>query len=113
MAILAIETSQHIGGVALRDAQGRAHVEMLLAKRRHDDDFLPAIDRLFHRASLKPADMKAVGVSIGPGGFTGLRIAVSTAKMFSEVLGAKIAAPPTALVVAESFDGDGPLLVAL
>jgi tRNA threonylcarbamoyladenosine biosynthesis protein TsaB len=100
--ILAIETSQRIGGVALRDRDNNVQVEMLSEKGRHDDDLLPAIDRLFARAGLKPSDMEAVGVSIGPGGFTGLRIAVSTAKMFAEALGAKIIAVPSAAVAAES-----------
>jgi tRNA threonylcarbamoyl adenosine modification protein YeaZ len=110
--ILAIETSQRIGGVALRDlsdgAAGEVHVEMLRAGAaggRHDDDLLPAIDRLFSGLGLKPRDLPggAVAVSIGPGGFTGLRIAVSTAKMLAEVLAAKLIAVPSALVAAQSI----------
>jgi tRNA threonylcarbamoyl adenosine modification protein YeaZ len=100
--VLAIETSQHIGGVAVRDHSGRVEVEMLSPKKRHDDDLMPAIDRLFRRTDLQPRDLEAVGVSIGPGGFTGLRIAVSTAKMLAETLGANVIGVPTALVAAES-----------
>jgi tRNA threonylcarbamoyladenosine biosynthesis protein TsaB len=104
--ILAIETSQRTGGVALRDAAGQVHVEMLRTAGggRHDDDLMPAIDRLFTRLSLAPSHLAggAVGVSIGPGGFTGLRIAISTAKMLAEVTGARLVAVPSALVVAES-----------
>lgn len=110
---LAIETSQHQGGVALRDAGGRTHVEMLAAARRHDDDLLPAIDRLFRRAGVSRRDLGAVGVSAGPGGFTGLRIAVSTAKMFAEALGAKLVSVPSALVAAESCASGGPIIVCL
>ncbi len=115
--LLAIETSQREGGLALRDPDGRVHVETLSEDKRHDDDLLPAIDRLFKRASLAPHDLSAVGVSIGPGGFTGLRIAVTTAKMFAMTLGARIVAVPSALVAAESCEqnqiGEGPVLVAL
>jgi len=116
--LLAIETSQRIGGVALREipaigdlAAGSwkdkaIHVEMLRSADRHDDDLLPAIDRLFGRLGLTPRDLGAAGsavaVSIGPGGFTGLRIGVSTAKMFAEVLGVKVIAVPSALVAAEA-----------
>lgn len=105
--ILAIETSQRIGGVALRDEHGDVHVEMLRTARgsgRHDDDLMPAIDRLFSRLSLAPSHLAEgiVGVSVGPGGFTGLRIAISTAKMLAEVTGARLVAVPSALVVAES-----------
>ena len=118
--ILAIETSQRSGGVALRDRDGNAHVEMLrTATGRHDDDLMPAIDRLFRRASLVPSDLGSgsIGVSIGPGGFTGLRIAISTAKMLAEATGAKLIAVPSALVVAESASleilVDSDLVVAL
>lgn len=118
--VLAIETSQRSGGVAVRDRRGDVRVEPLTAERRHDDDLLPAIDRLFSLAGLKPADLGdggAVGLSIGPGGFTGLRIAVSAAKMLAETVGAKLVAVPSVLVAAESMglDRAGParLLVAL
>lgn len=100
--MLAIETSQREGEVSLRDRNGVVHVETLQTAKRHDDDLLPAINRIMAGASLVPHDLEAVGVSIGPGGFTGLRVAVSTAMMLAEALGVKIAAVPSALVVAES-----------
>lgn len=109
--LLALETSQHVGGVALRDRNGGIQIEMLSPVRRHDDDLLPAIDRLLSRTGVQQRDLAgnsggAVGVSIGPGGFTGLRIAVSTAKMFAEALGARVIAVPSALVVVESMTQD-------
>ncbi len=111
--VLAIETSQRKGGVALRDASGTVHVEWVAEDLRHDDDLLPAIDRLYKRVELEPKATDAVGVSIGPGGFTGLRIAVSTAKMLGEALRCKLIAVPSALVAAGSYQGDGPIIVAL
>jgi len=103
--ILAIETSQRVAGVAVRDRSGRIEVEPLRPKSRHDDDLMPAIDRLTGRANLRPEDLDAVAVSCGPGGFTGLRIAVSTAKMLGEALGASIVAVPSAVVAATSALG--------
>lgn len=107
--ILALETSQREASVALRDRSGTIHEEALSPRKRHDDDLLPAIDRLFARANLTSKDLRGppsgtVCVSIGPGGFTGLRIAVATAKMFSEVLGVKLVAVPSALVAAWGAD---------
>ena len=78
--LLAIEASQRTGGVAVRDAHGVAHVEWLSPAARFDDDLLPAIDRLYGRLGLSPARTGAVAVSIGPGGFTGLRVGLSLAK---------------------------------
>jgi len=111
--LLAIEASQRVGGVAVRDAAGQTHVEWMSSAARFDDDLLPAIVRLYRRLGLVPDRTGAVGVSVGPGGFTGLRISVSTAKMFAETLGAQIIAVPSALVAAEAHKGPGPIIVAL
>ena len=111
--LLAIEASQHRGGVAVRDRDGSDYLEWLGVSARHDDDLLAAVDRLYTRLRLAPSDTGVVGVSTGPGGFTGLRVAVATAKMLAESLGARLVAVPTALVVAESRPGPGPITVAL
>lgn len=121
--VLALETSQREASVALRDRNGTIHEEPLSPRKRHDDDLLPAIDRVFARAGLASKDLRgppcgppsgAVCVSIGPGGFTGLRIAIATAKMFSEALGVRLASVPSALVAAEgSGQHGGTMLVAL
>ena len=53
---------------------------------RQDDDLMPAIDRLVRRAGLAARDIERVAVSIGPGGFTGVRVAVATAKALGEAI---------------------------
>lgn len=106
---LAIETSQREGGIALRDRAGSVHVEMLQGASRHHDDLLAAIDRLFSRHNLNPRDLTSLGVSLGPGGFTGLRIAVATAKMLGESLNCALIGVPSALVVAESLENNNDL----
>jgi tRNA threonylcarbamoyladenosine biosynthesis protein TsaB len=112
--LLAIETSQRRGGVALRTADGSLLSEALLAGRRHDDDLMPAISRVFERAGLLPAALEAVAVSIGPGGFSGLRIAVSTAKMLAETCAAALIGVPSAdVAVAAGPPVPGRVLVAL
>lgn len=116
-AVLAIEMSQRTGGVALAAPDGRVLTEMLGEQTRHDDVMLPAVDRLVAAAGLTPADIDAIAVSIGPGGFTGLRIAVAAVKMLVLTVDARVAAVPSALVVAERIAWDdlqpGPALVAL
>jgi len=111
--ILAIETSQRTGSVAVRRSDASVDCETLRTTTRHEDDLLPAIDRLLKRNRISRAELSAVGVSIGPGGFTGLRIAVATAKLLAEVLGVQIVAVPSALVAAEPRDEPGPMAVAL
>lgn len=91
-------------GVSLarrRDVGGwpdRVGLELLHEGARHDDDLMPAIDRLCRAHGVRPRDLGTIAVSIGPGGYTSLRIAVATAKMIAEVSEAETIAVPSALV---------------
>ncbi|HRQ72802.1 MAG TPA: tRNA (adenosine(37)-N6)-threonylcarbamoyltransferase complex dimerization subunit type 1 TsaB [Phycisphaerales bacterium] len=115
---LAIETSNPSAcpaEVGLGALGGEATaVERLSPARRHDDDLMPAIDRLCARAGVRPADLRAVVVSLGPGGYTGLRIAVTTARFIAEATGAPCIGVPTAEIAACAASRDGrPFAVAL
>lgn len=111
---LAIETSSRHGRIAL----GRGS-EMLCAidlptPRRHRVDLLPSVAKHCAEHDIKPVDLREIYVSIGPGSFTGLRIAVTTAKVISMITGAKIVAVPTIDVVAQNVEpSDATLAVAL
>jgi tRNA threonylcarbamoyladenosine biosynthesis protein TsaB len=122
--ILAIETSQRAGGVAMDDGRGAVRAARLDSGAGQDEELMPAIAKLFEEAQMPPEALGCVGVSIGPGGFTGLRIAVATAKMLAMTLGARIVAVPSALAAVEGsarfpgedaqpLAGEGPVLVAL
>lgn len=111
---LAIETSSRQGAIALgRGSQMLCAID-LPAPRRHRVDLLPSVANLCHQHDIKPADIAEIYVSIGPGSFTGLRIAVTTAKVISMITGAKIVAVPTIDVVAQNVPvADATLAVAL
>lgn len=66
----------------------------------HDDDLMPAISRLCERAGVKPREIRRIAVSVGPGGFTAVRIAAAAAKMIAEVTGAACVPVPSAWVAA-------------
>ncbi len=75
---------------------------------------MPSIDRLMHRVRMRPRDLRIIGVSMGPGGFTGLRIGLSTAAVMADTLGLRLLGVPSALVAAASTDAPpGEALVAL
>ncbi len=80
---------------------------------RHDDLLLPAIDRLFTRMGHSPAELRRIVVSVGPGGYTGLRIATSAANLIALATGGSVVSVPSAAVVARSLRGRGPLAVCL
>lgn len=50
------------------------------AHANHSEVILPLIEAAFRERRLKFSDLTALGVSIGPGSFTGLRIGLSTVK---------------------------------
>ncbi len=118
--ILAIETSnpgagEASAGIALARAGDPPEViASARLERGGDEELLPAIARILASANAKPDELSRVGVSIGPGGFTGVRIAVAAAKMICEATGAVCVGVPTALVVARRVTSDGhPFAVAL
>jgi tRNA threonylcarbamoyl adenosine modification protein YeaZ len=74
-------------------------VEPVRPATREDDDLMPAVERLCRRAGVLPGDLRCIAVSIGPGGFTGLRVATATVKMLCEATGACCIAVPTASAI--------------
>jgi len=106
--LLAIECGQRPAGIALRDAVGSVHERPTPTGRGGGDRLMAEIDALLSSRGLGPVDLGGLAVSIGPGGFTGLRIAIATAKILGRVLGLPIAAVPTAIAVAAADERDGP-----
>ena len=107
--ILAIETTQRTGGVAIALPDGRILADHFEPARRHDDRLMPAIDELCRLACVGPRDLGGVAVSRGPGGFSGLRIGLSTAKMLARSLDIPVLGVPSAQVVAEGTPETGDL----
>lgn len=70
--------------------------EGLAPTGRHDDALAPAIQRACLDAGVTARDLGRVVVSIGPGGFTALRIALATALMLGESLGVEVVGVPSA-----------------
>jgi tRNA threonylcarbamoyladenosine biosynthesis protein TsaB len=108
-ALLAIEMSQRDGSVAFGRDEATLAVERFVSGGSRDEDpLLPAVDRLLRSQSLRPRDLGAIAVSVGPGGFTGLRIAVTAAKAMADALDIPLVAVPSALVAAEAARAASP-----
>jgi tRNA threonylcarbamoyl adenosine modification protein YeaZ len=74
---------------------------------RNEDDLLPAIDRACAAAGVTPGDLRRVAVSIGPGGYTSLRVACAAGKMIAEATGALCVPIPSAVAVAHAVERPG------
>lgn len=66
----------------------------------HADAVLPVVDRALTAAGRRLADVTLVGVTDGPGSFTGVRIGVATAKALAYALDAELAAVSTLAAMA-------------
>lgn len=61
---------------------------------------MPAIDSLCKQAGAEPSSLAEVFISIGPGSFTGLRVAVAIARGLAQTLGTRLVAVPSLEVLA-------------
>ncbi|MBR6751477.1 MAG: tRNA (adenosine(37)-N6)-threonylcarbamoyltransferase complex dimerization subunit type 1 TsaB [Clostridia bacterium] len=58
--------------------------------RRHTKAILTSIEELLTEAQVLPKEIEGIGVVVGPGSFTGIRIGVATANAFAKATLAKI-----------------------
>ena len=86
MKILAFDTSSTALSVALLE-DGKVLAETLLAvKKNHSISLMPTIDFLVAQVGWQPTDLDRIAVAEGPGSYTGLRVAVATAKTLAYAL---------------------------
>lgn len=78
-------------------------VEPVAPASRHADDLTPALQRLSQRVGVEPGRIAVVAVSVGPGGFTALRMATATGAMIAWATGAACVALPTSVVAAQRW----------
>lgn len=78
--ILSIETSQKVSSVALHNGSELLASSTLFNEKSASGLLTPLIEQLLKNCNIKPTDLEAVAVAKGPGSYTGLRIATSTAK---------------------------------
>ena len=80
MKILALETSARAVSAAVSE-NGRILTSGYQdTGLTHSRTLMPIVEHILKNADLKPADMDAIAVAVGPGSFTGIRIGVAAAK---------------------------------
>ena len=76
-----------------------------IVPRAHSRWLQPAISLALQVTGAKPGDVEMVGVGVGPGSYTGVRLAVSTAKALATTLHVPLVPIPTPLSLAEAARG--------
>lgn len=87
MLILGIDTSTKICACSIYDSENGLVAETSLSvTKNHSNIVMPIIDNLFKISNLNINDIDKIAVAIGPGSFTGVRIALGLAKALAMAL---------------------------
>ncbi|MCA9254863.1 MAG: tRNA (adenosine(37)-N6)-threonylcarbamoyltransferase complex dimerization subunit type 1 TsaB [Phycisphaerales bacterium] len=100
--ILAIETSGQRGAIALGRGGDPLEEVVFATQRERARDLLPTIDASVRRQGWTPRDIDHCYISVGPGSFTGLRVAVTFARHLALATDCKLCAVPTLSVMAQN-----------
>jgi tRNA threonylcarbamoyladenosine biosynthesis protein TsaB len=97
---LAVETSSRMGSAAIALGAELLAEGAFSAPMRHSAEIFPIVCGLLERFDRRPGEIEHIYISVGPGSFTGLRIAATLAKTMNLANSAKIIAVDTLDVIA-------------
>ncbi len=114
MIVLAFDTAtaDTVVGLSAPDQELRVarHTPGPGERPGHAQQVLTLAEGLLGDAGLTFADVARIGVGVGPGSFTGLRIGVASARALAQATGAELVAVPTLTALAQH---DGNVLAVL
>jgi len=97
---LAVETSGRQGSVAVGAGDEILAERTFSGLMRHSAELFVSVCEILERIGTRGRDIEHIYIAAGPGSFTGIRIAVTMAKMLALGCGAKIVAINTMNVIA-------------
>jgi len=101
---LALETSGRLGSVAIGSNNELSDEKTFSTPLRHSAELFNNTIKLLEKFGKKPNQINHVFISIGPGSFTGIRIAVTVAKMMALAAHSQIVAVSTTDAMALNVD---------
>lgn len=112
--LLAVDTSTQWMGLALYDEAGVFGEMVWRTRSHHTVELSPSIAELLKRCGVAPHDLRALGVALGPGSFTSLRIGLAVVKGLGMALHIPVIGIPTLdILVAAQPVQDLPLAAVL
>ncbi len=78
MITLAIDTSTRWAGVVLQAADGKISERIWRSDQNHGRELMPAIAEILGDVGLETLDVTHIAVALGPGGFSAVRVGIST-----------------------------------
>lgn len=103
MKILSVSTATNHLSVALNDGQQIIVEKNERDERNHSEHLDPLIDEILKDNDLSLKDIDRFAVAIGPGSYTGLRIGITTVKMFASILDKEVVGISTLQALAKEI----------
>ena len=121
MKILALDTSMGACSAAVLQKDGAAHRLSLREEtmaRGHAEALMPMVEEVMQGAGLAFAEIEVIAATLGPGSFTGVRIAIAAARGLALVTGARLFGTDSLSVMAKLARasgalGSGPFAIAV
>ena len=108
MLSLACDTSTKWGRFALAEDREILSYRPLNVAGSYADALLPVIEEILTECGRRREDLDAVGVTVGPGSFTGVRIGVATAKGLAYGLDCKLVGVTSLAAMAAALLAENP-----
>ena len=112
MRILSVSTATSNLSVALNDNKNIIVEKNEVDQRNHSEHLDPMIQEILVDNKLDLKDIDRFAVAIGPGSYTGLRIGITTVKMFSSILNKEVVGVSTLKALAKSVSDKATLIIA-
>ena len=112
MKILALDTSMGACSAAVLQKDGAAHRLSLREEtmaRGHAEALMPMVEEVMQGAGLAFAEIEVIAATLGPGSFTGVRIAIAAARGLALVTGARLFGTDSLSVMAKLARASGAL----
>lgn len=113
MIVLAIDTCEARGGVAILTETATLQVVPRASTEEYSSWLLPAVQLALERAAIALGDVDLFAAASGPGSFTGVRIGLTTVKAWSEVFGKPIVAVSRLEAVGAQSESQSPYVASL
>lgn len=85
MKILGIDTSTMAANVAVLEDDKLICEYSVNTKKTHSQKLMPMMENMLNLSDIDITEIDAIGICVGPGSFTGLRIGMATAKAMAHV----------------------------
>lgn len=111
MKILSITTATNHLSVALVEDEKLIAEKNEEDNRNHSEHLDPVISELLKENNILIKDIDRFAVAQGPGSYTGLRIGITTAKMFATILNKELVGVSTLAALANGIDEEDAIIV--